>query len=344
MNQNELRTDRCKLRSAMDAAPFSQLLLKLYRAAGTTSIKSFREFVLREVQSCLPFDGVMWTSTGVAGHRPFRYVWVLGGVSAEMLQLFERHADDDGGFEFFRGVLDEPQVVRPEDTFPGSLMAAISAYAGMREVMMMAQRNEDLDRFSVLAFGRHAGRAPFDADERALMRMLVPHLEAMVLQNFEGQITAAMVQRMAGEVGLAVVAGRSLVLEEERFTQLMRKAWPDWKGAQLPGPMLQALNAGRSFLPCRGAGFHFVPSDGLVLVLATPGSALHTLTRKEFAIASAFAHGQSYKEVARSHGLSPATVRSRLRAVYEKLSIGGKTELSRHFAQTQLIEDLHDLF
>jgi LuxR family maltose regulon positive regulatory protein len=81
-----------------------------------------------------------------------------------------------------------------------------------------------------------------------------------------------------------------------------------------------------------------------VLMIATPSSALHTLTHKEFAIASDFAQGKSYKEVARTHGLPPETVRSRLRSVYEKLSVSDKAELSRRFTRTELLENLQELF
>lgn len=326
----------------MDQASFSQLLLKLYRAAGTTSIKEFRELALREVQLHLPFDGVMWTSSSVAGQRPSRYVWMLGGVSPQMLQLFDQHPDDDGALAFAVETLGEPRVVRPEETFPDTLMAALSAYSGMHEVMIMAARSETLDRFTILTFGRREGRS-FDAEDCAFMRLLVPHLEAMVMQNFEFQIMATMVNRIAGEVGLAAVAAEALVLKEPRFDELMGRAWPDWTGPLLPGPLLQALRSRKSFLSHGGTGFYLVPGDGMMLVIATPASALQTLSPKEFAIASEFAHGKSYKEVARSHGLSPETVRSRLRSVYEKLSIGDKTELSRRFAQTQLLEDLQNL-
>lgn len=326
----------------MDQASFSQLLLTLYRAAGSTSIKEFRELALREVQQLLPFDGVMWTSSSVAGQRPSRYVWMLGGVSPEMLQLFDQHPDDDGALAFARETPGEPRVVRPEEAFPGTLMAAFSAYSGMHEVMILAQRSEALDRFTVLTFGRREGRS-FDADDGAFMRLLVPHLEAMVMQNFEFQILATMVNHIAGEVGLAAVADEAIVLKEPRFNDLMARAWPDWTGPQLPAPLLQALRARKSFLSHGGAGFYLVPGDGVMLVIATPASALQTLSPKEFAIASEFAHGKSYKEVARSHGLSPETVRSRLRSVYEKLSISDKTALSRRFARTQLLEDLHHL-
>ncbi len=53
------------------------------------------------------------------------------------------------------------------------------------------------------------------------------------------------------------------------------------------------------------------------------------LSRREREVAQAYAKGQSYKEIARGLGLSPATVRTHLRTVYRKLGVTSKIELSQ---------------
>jgi len=52
------------------------------------------------------------------------------------------------------------------------------------------------------------------------------------------------------------------------------------------------------------------------------------LSSREREVATAYATGQSYKEIARGLGLSPATVRTHLRTVYRKLGVTSKIELS----------------
>ncbi|MEM7212574.1 MAG: GAF domain-containing protein, partial [Pseudomonadota bacterium] len=54
-----------------------------------------------------------------------------------------------------------------------------------------------------------------------------------------------------------------------------------------------------------------------------------TLTKRELEVASAYASGESYKEIARTLGLSPTTVRTHLRTVYTKLGVTSKIELAR---------------
>ncbi|MEM9960603.1 MAG: GAF domain-containing protein [Pseudomonadota bacterium] len=66
------------------------------------------------------------------------------------------------------------------------------------------------------------------------------------------------------------------------------------------------------------------------------------LSNREEEVAAAYAAGQSYKEIARSLGLSPTTVRSHLRAVYGKLRVTSKIELARFLADRTGLEERRD--
>lgn len=164
------------------------------------------------------------------------------------------------------------------------------------------------------------------------------------MRNLESRTMATLVNRVAGSVGLAIVANDTIVLEDANFAQIMQSAWPQHSGSLVPPAIQQAVHAGKAVVSCNGSTLHLMYEEDHVLMIATPSSALHTLTHKEFAIASDFAQGKSYKEVARTHGLPPETVRSRLRSVYEKLSVSDKAELSRRFTRTELLENLQELF
>ena len=51
------------------------------------------------------------------------------------------------------------------------------------------------------------------------------------------------------------------------------------------------------------------------------------LTMREFAVAEHYAAGLSYKEIARELGISPATIRNHIAAIYRKLEINNKAQL-----------------
>lgn len=61
---------------------------------------------------------------------------------------------------------------------------------------------------------------------------------------------------------------------------------------------------------------------------------IEVLSKRELEVAEAYAVGDSYKEIARTLGLSPTTVRTHLRTVYGKLGVASKIELA-HLLEDQ---------
>jgi DNA-binding CsgD family transcriptional regulator/tetratricopeptide (TPR) repeat protein len=59
-----------------------------------------------------------------------------------------------------------------------------------------------------------------------------------------------------------------------------------------------------------------------------------SLSNRELEVATAYAEGQSYKEIARFLSISPTTVRSHLRTIYSKLGVTSKIELVQHLNNT----------
>ena len=59
------------------------------------------------------------------------------------------------------------------------------------------------------------------------------------------------------------------------------------------------------------------------------GEVVETLSKRELEVATSYAEGASYKEIARDLGISPTTVRSHLRTVYGKLNVTSKIALSQ---------------
>jgi DNA-binding NarL/FixJ family response regulator len=58
----------------------------------------------------------------------------------------------------------------------------------------------------------------------------------------------------------------------------------------------------------------------------TPALAAESLTRREVELLTVFARGQSYKEAARSLGISPLTVGNHVKAIYRKLEVTSRGE------------------
>lgn len=60
--------------------------------------------------------------------------------------------------------------------------------------------------------------------------------------------------RVAGNVGRAIVADDTIVLEEANFSQIVRNAWPQSAISPLPPAIRKAIREGRPVVSCDGPG------------------------------------------------------------------------------------------
>jgi DNA-binding NarL/FixJ family response regulator len=65
------------------------------------------------------------------------------------------------------------------------------------------------------------------------------------------------------------------------------------------------------------------------LLRADSLGAADRLGRREREVATMYARGMSYREIARLTGSAPTTVRNQLRAGFKKLGVNSKVELAR---------------
>ena len=111
-------------------------------------------------------------------------------------------------------------------------------------------------------------------------------------------------------------------------SRLLSAEWPQWQSPDLPRELMDSL---RSTPPMHYAG-RYLRVKGrhlgrhLVLhMLSTPP--IPGLTQSESVVARLVSKPMSYKDAATNLGVSPATVRNHLHAVYEKLGLHSKSEL-----------------
>lgn len=108
----------------------------------------------------------------------------------------------------------------------------------------------------------------------------------------------------------------------------MRSEWPQWQGPRLPAALHAAVGTAEHRYVGKAIAISCTPVFDMFLLKTRPRSPVDDLTRRELQIARHFAAGPTNKEIARAVGLSPATVRNHLSAIYLKLGIGDKAELA----------------
>jgi len=103
--------------------------------------------------------------------------------------------------------------------------------------------------------------------------------------------------------------------------------WPRWQGPRLPEELRGSVQA-QVRRPGVVVSRQPLPGEDLHLVLARPDSAADLLTFRQAQIASEFAVGKPYRQIADELQISPVTVRNHLRTIYSVLQVRSKVELS----------------
>ncbi len=319
----------------MELARFSSLVLGWQRLAVEAPAEGFRAAALGLLESALPFDSAWW---GIANpqagqvsvmqghlHRlPPAFIEDWWGI-ADVDSLARRCAEQPGVT-----VLDDggPTGTAEEDAFDAryDLACALST--------LMPDESTGLYSF-VSLFRGHRG-AVFSEAERSLVELLMPHLVQAEQTHWRLGLgrqfsQASEWQAQADEAGYLLQASPD-------FCQLLVREFPAWPGGPLPEPLRPLLVAGQGQWQGRQIE---VGIDTLAAAERASAAARcrvtlrqrigHGLTRREESIARAYAAGDSYKEIARQLGLSPATVRGYLRECYLKLGVSNKAALGGVF-------------
>lgn len=326
----------------MNAEGLSTLLLGLYRISMGVSAQEFRNAAVDSLRLHLPFDGLIWTTNLVQREKLLAYDWLHRGTPDWLIDCLKRGAGEEALGALAAASPGRTLVFRAEDIPRASVTEVMTACSGMAHVMITAMRDERLQSHTVMALGRRPDGSPFSEDERAFMELLMPHLDSMIVRNFETQLLKARGLNLSNSIAVAIATDDGgLLMVEPNFHALMALEWPDWNGGHQLPPAVGLLRwAEAPAFTGQEVSLYVARRDGHMLLVITKRSAVDALTRAEYLIAAEFSLGKSHKEVARVFGLSPETVRGRLRAVYDKLGISDKGQLACHLEVRRYVDML----
>lgn len=310
----------------VDAQALSAFLLDLYRFARELPLEDFQERVLQRFAEVLPFDSAWWGMAALDRELhssfPFR-------VPQELVDHWCSIRDHD--------LMADALMRSPGTTlvFDQAALRATPIFTGfvdrfdIRQAFSTLLRNPELNLITFLSLYRRGPQArPFTEEERQLKQLVMPHLWEAWSSNWIARLAAAHAPSVSERASLGVADQKGVLhAAEPRFAELMQLEWPNWTGPELPAELL--ADAGRQGATERNRlATRLMPVRGLYLVEIRRRSALDRLTARERLIARYFGSGRSYKEIATLLALAPATVRAHLRAIYSKLKISDKTELT----------------
>jgi len=311
-------------------AQFSQLLLDLYQAARELDVPRFQEGAVKILQRYIAFDSCWWgTGTQIDGHHHIHSSYILNMPDdmGELLNMTEHH-----NVVAQRSAAEPNRALRysQADLYSNPATAFMSQHAGLQQVMCVSTLHPTSRLVNFLSVARHSPEPPFADDEAEWFELLMPHLSAMFNVSRVLQIAQQRTQHASMRSAMAVTDIKGILhVAEPGFEWFLQQEWPSWSGPWLPQPVLKALTEGQ--MEVRGeklrAELQWIGTQ--VLVSVSRRSLSEDLSPQERAVATAFAAGKSYKEVARELNLAPTTVRHHLRSAYVKLGINDKGALAQ---------------
>lgn len=304
---------------------FGAVLLEIYRASAELPMREFQDAALVAVKRALSFDSSMWGTATYRGQGIDVHTIHLHEQPPEMLTAYEeiKHLDTAAA-----AMALQPVCTRAFDSsawFAGRPCRAIRAYGDRFEQkhFFISARSDISTLFTqwVTLFRRDA--ADFCSEtERMLLAQLAPHLMQALGQN-RRQHLERLAHAPGPRMGGAVIADlRGMVYHATpAVAALLAAEWEDARPGSLPAPLLDALRAGcERFLGRTLVAEHHV-ERGLLFLRLRERTPVDLLTPRERQVATLVAQGASHKEIARTLGTAPATVRNQIQSIYAKLGI-----------------------
>jgi DNA-binding CsgD family transcriptional regulator len=324
--------------------PRSKLLLDIYHNASDTDEADHNAYLLAKIKQVIPFD-----SAAIADLK-------YGPESGFLISGLYMH---DTPIEKFIGrgevmgreTLDAEGRIQSRDVVLQRACAqrGKSIRADLSEIPFPADINAYMRRYDTkhsLTFVSPATRRPA-ATLVALWRSTrkgayqVNHtreaddLFAHVLQarKINQRLTLASLAASTNvTIAVSNFQGCVCFVQPEAITMLQQE-WAQWAPPMLPQELMELVGQNRNGTYVGSAVQVTASQQGnlLYLRISARRALPSVLSAAERRVAGLAAQGLQYKEIARELGISPATVRNQLHAVYRKLGLSDRNGLVRMF-------------
>ncbi len=311
----------------------SHALLEIYEAGRNASLDAFQQVALEQLQSCLRFTSSWWgeatmTPAGLDIHQSHTY-----NQPPELVKEYLAVRDEDvvaaGAFDMTKPGLVTIRVHAPT-AFTSKSFAGLRSYAkklGHQSDLITYRADRENEFLEWVSLYRSNPDDHWRDSEYHLGKILVPHLfEAVRINRDVGQ---ARLYRASRELAFeyAIADRRGFVLHgDATFFNILEEEFSNPVRRRLPKDMMDRLLAEGLF---RGRTIAVLAknSAGLLFLRARRLVPADLLTDRERTVANLLMEGHTHKSVARRLTLSPDTVKTHIKAIYEKTSVHNRAGL-----------------
>jgi DNA-binding CsgD family transcriptional regulator len=318
---------------------FNQFLLDLYGLIRAEPSQQFGSTALELLKRTLPFDTAIWGTFTATPEGPRPHFHHAHGFPQEMVDEYELVKQHD--------ILSQQALANCGETVNISLPSvegrahpAIFAHArrwGMEHTLATMHLESPLNLYTAICLYRSDPARAFSEGERRDAQAAVPHLvQAWHINALHFLDVPSGRTHVASSARALVDRYGVLHNAEPGLTALFRQEDPSWEGPTIPKPLFAFFEDGSKQFKGDVVIASLVRqlADKTFVISVRARAPIDTLSRRELAVAREFAAGKTHKEIASAFGTSPATVRSQIQIVYEKLGVRSKVDLLKQVERT----------
>ncbi|WP_342130207.1 helix-turn-helix transcriptional regulator [Hydrogenophaga sp. OTU3427] len=309
----------------------SASLLQLTGLAQRAQPQTLLHDALLILRNLVPFDSAWWGEVSGGSSKAAPRNWMHGsiGLSKGFAQEWNQlSAADDFAQQSMRRL--GRVFVENGPLQPGTVPPEIEAFCRKHGLFHCVAITVDLPDSGLMFFVsvyRRPSSAPFSAQESALFGEFVAHLRLHWSHAIDG-LQQPHASRPWNSYALADQDGRLLFMGL-RVGMALNEAFPQWSDTALPPDLVDSIRKKlpRTVAIGTASRLRLEPCGSLVALTIPSRQHNSPLAPRELGAAMLYAQGQSYKDIAATLGLAPATVRTYLRNVYALLGVRNKVEL-----------------
>lgn len=304
---------------------YSNLLLTIYRQAQELPVHEFQDRVLDAVKAYLPFDSSMWGTARMTPMGIDIHSLHLHNSSQAMIDAYEKVKHIDVAAMRVTAQPKATIAFNVEADFPGPELAPYREFLHefRHENMLISSDINPVTRFAQWVSLYRADEDKLcTPEETELLSCIAPHLmQALAINRL------VHLDRMTGDVArekwsVAIADSRGILYHaDKRFRELVQADWPEDDPERLPGTLLDRLMEEDNHVMGQHVVVRRSLERGLLFLKAREREPIDDLTAREFLVARLLVSGLTQKQVAAKLERSPETIRSQVKAIFDKLGI-----------------------
>ena len=317
----------------------SDFLLRLSRGALEKPANEFKNWALSEVALLIPFDSSVWGMGCLMIERNIVHSAHLYKLDSHFVESWLRFESEDRLIRDIALNSHKAFIVDVNAEYSGTKLYTIHCKNyGVEHIVATGIVDPDTRILNTLCLYRADAGKPFSEKERLYKEYIFPHLVEAARTNWLINLPSMFSSKSHSIFNALAVCDASGLLHVAMpsFVEVCRKEWNGWTGPFMPRELIGSLTDGPKDFIGENIVIRVVRLADMFLFRGRLKVLADSLSEREIQIAQQVSEGSDYKTIAQALQLSPATVRTHVKNIFQKLGINDKAMMGNLLSQMSL--------